>query len=116
MELKMHDDWLIRIGGKILEIMPAIGGAFISLRNLPKEQRTLFGVLSAFVGGILIAVFGGEWIIGYYALPNYASNFVMLALGIGSILLLDILVRAIKDIKISDVKSWIKEGLKKWLT
>lgn len=114
----MQDDWLFRLGEKILEILPAIGGAFISLKYLPKEQRTPLGIMTAIVGGVCISIYGGHWVINNFTSLSkepWSANFVKLLIAIFAMLILDKIARSIGEVKLIDVWNLFKQGLIKWL-
>ena len=113
----MQDDWLLKLG-KLLEILPAIGGAIISLKYLPQEQRTPLGIFIAIFGGICIAVYGGHWVINNFTSLSkepWSANFVTLIIAIFAMLALDKIARSIGEVKLIDVWNLFKQGLIKWL-
>lgn len=111
------DDWGLKFWEGFVKFLPAIGGAIISLKYLPKEDRTFWGILSALITGIILAVYAGAWIVSYFVMSNESAeaNGVLILGGIFGVIILDKVVTAIKDIRARDVKEWILGALRKWI-
>jgi hypothetical protein len=101
----------------ITKFLPAFGGSFISLKYLPKDQRTFIGVASALIGGIVLGVYGGAWVVGFYEMDatSWNANGVMLVISTIGFLILDKFVAAFREIKIRDVRDWLKDCIRKWV-
>jgi len=114
----MHDEWWLKFCEKILEILPAIGGAFVSLKSLPIHEKTFWGFIFALIGGVAAAVYGTDFFINKFdslSKEKWNANLIMFGIGIFGMMIINVLVQAVKDVKPSDALKWLKEGGKAWV-
>lgn len=112
----MNDEWWLKIWEALIKFMPAIGGSFLSLRYLPKEESDLKSIIYAFVGGLLLAIYGGNWAIGYYGITeDWAKNGITGAIAVIGLIFLNKLIQTVKSISVAEIKEWIKERLRAWV-
>lgn len=114
----MDDNVWMRVWEGLLKILPALGGAFLSLRYLPQSERDFLGMLAALISGVILGYLGGHWVISFYKVPPsvWEANAIMLFIGTIGTIMLDKIVLAIREISSADIKGWLKEALKKWVT
>jgi hypothetical protein len=114
----MEDNVWMRLWEGLLKILPAFGGGFLSLRYLPESERDFLGIITALISGVLLGYFGGHWVIGFYDIPvdKWEANGIMLVVGTIGTIILDKIVLAIREISGADLKGYIKEAIRKWVT
>jgi len=114
----MNDDWWLKIGEKVLEYLPAIGGAFVSLRYLDEKMKFRY-ILTSFIASIFAGIYMGEAIVAHYSKVNPVDpsirNFVLFASGAFGLLIIAKANKLILQISYKDMIEVVKTQLRKWV-
>jgi hypothetical protein len=111
----MNEEWWLKIGEKLMECLPAIGGAFVSLRYLD-EKIKFFWVLFSFIASVITGIYIGGAMNAHYGVVDPAiRNFILFAWAAFGLLIIAKVNKLILQVSYKDIIEFIKSQLRKWV-